>query len=107
MIQDLITFWREKAKEYTSVGAVGAANTLLQAADQLEAELGDDRLVTIAEAVKLTNGYTEQALRQMVHRGELPQADEEGPIRVRVSDLPRKAGPEKESADVANFPTNG
>ena len=95
-LREVLKEWTERAEDYERADAPGAAYGIRQVVEDVQRHqlLRSDGSVTIAEAVPLTNGYTEQALRQMVHRGELENiSNDKGPIRVRISDLPRKPGP--------------
>ncbi len=47
--------------------------------------------MTIAEAAKLS-GHSEQNLRRLAKKGLIGAIKEDGPLRVRVLDLPRRAG---------------
>ena len=88
---------RAKAKELReSFGAEGRARALEWAATKLETALVSeaDRLVYLPEAARIS-GYCEGHLARLVRKGLIPDMrppGSHGRIKVRVGDLPTKAG---------------
>lgn len=75
------------------IGADAQAKTLEKCAAELEAGTRDEqlRLVTLHEAEELS-GYSYSALEKGVRAGRIPNAGTKHSPRIRVADLPRKAG---------------
>ncbi len=97
---------RAKAKELReSFGAEGPARALEWAATKLETALisEGDRIVYLPEAARIS-GYCEGHLGRLVRKGQIPDMrppGSRGRIKVRVADLPTKAGqPHTPPADV-------
>lgn len=88
---------RAKAKELRdSFGAEGRARALEWAATKIETALISeaDRIVYLPEAARIS-GYCEGSLARMVRKGQIRDMRPEGShgrIKVRVGDLPTKAG---------------
>jgi hypothetical protein len=88
---------RAKAKELReSFGAEGRARALEWAATKVEAALISeaDRIVYLPEAARIS-GFCEGHLGRLVRRGQIPDMrppGSRGRIKVRVADLPTKAG---------------
>jgi hypothetical protein len=88
---------RAKAKELReSFGAEGCARALDWAATKFESALisDADRVVYLAEAARIS-GYCEGHLARLVRKGQIPDLrspGSRGRIKVRVADLPTKAG---------------
>ena len=97
---------RAKAEELReSFGAEGRARALEWAATKLETALLSeaDRIVYLPEAARIS-GYCEGHLGRLVRKGQIPDmrpAGSRGRVKVRVADLPTKAGqPHTPPADV-------
>jgi len=97
---------RAKAQELReSFGAEGRACALEWAASKLETALISeaDRIVYLPEAARIS-GYCEGHLARLVRKGQIPDmraTGSRGRIKVRVADLPTKAGqPHTPPADV-------
>lgn len=75
------------------IGADAQAKILEKCAGELEAEAREEqlRLVTLHEAEELS-GYSYSALEKGVRAGRIPNAGTKHSPRIRVADLPRKAG---------------
>ena len=88
---------RAKARELReSFGAEEAARALEWAATKVETALISeaDRVVYLPEAARIS-GYCEGHLARLVRRGQIPDMrppSSRGRIKVRVADLPTKAG---------------
>ena len=88
---------RAKATELrASFGAEGPARALEWAASKLETALISeaDRIVYLPEAARIS-GYCEGHLARLVRKGQIPDmraTGSRGRIKVRVADLPTKAG---------------
>jgi len=88
---------RAKAKELReSFGAEAPARALEWAATKLETALLSeaDRIVYLPEAARIS-GYCEGHLARLVRKGQVPDmrpTGSRGRIKVRVADLPTKAG---------------
>jgi len=88
---------RAKAKELReSFGAEGSARALEWAATKVETALISeaDRIVYLPEAARIS-GYCEGHLARLVRKGQIPDmrtTGSRGRIKVRVADLPTKAG---------------
>ena len=88
---------RAKAKELReSFGAEGSARALEWAATKVETTLLSeaDRIVYLPEAARIS-GYCEGHLARLVRKGQLTDLrppGSHGRIKVRVGDLPTKAG---------------
>ncbi len=88
---------RAKAKELReSFGAEGPARALEWAATKPETALVSeaDRIVNLPEAATIS-GYCEGHLAKLVRKGQIPDKrppGSRGRIKVRVADLPTKAG---------------
>ncbi len=85
--------WRSEAERLRHFGADLQARTLETCAAELEAETREEqlRLVTLREAAELS-GYRYSTLEKGVRAGRLPNAGTKHSPRLRVADLPRKAG---------------
>ena len=97
---------RAKAKELReSFGAEGPARALEWAATKVETALISeaDRIVYLPEAARIS-GYCEGHLARLVRKGQITDKRpfrSRGRIKVRVADLPTKAGqPHTPPADV-------
>ena len=97
---------RAKAKELReSFGVEGPARALEWAATKVEAAVLSeaDRIVYLPEAARIS-GYCEGHLARLVRKGQIPDmraTGSRGRIKVRVADLPTKAGqPHTPPADV-------
>ena len=93
-LSTLVTRWREEAERLRTLEAHGQAAALEQAATELEAATAAWALepLTIREAAA-ESGYSEEHLRRLARRGELPAHRNGGPksrIQVRRGDLPTK-----------------
>ena len=88
---------RAKAKELReSFGVEAPARALEWAATKVETALRSeaDRVVYLPEAARIS-GFCEGHLARLVRKGRIPDmrpADSRGRIKVRVDDLPTKAG---------------
>jgi len=88
---------RAKATELReSFGAESAARALEWAATRVESAILSeaDRIVYLPEAARIS-GYVEGHLARLVRRGQIPDIrppGSRGRIKVRVADLPTKAG---------------
>jgi hypothetical protein len=84
--------WRRRANDLEAY-APSAARAFRVAADELEADVRDEeqRVVTLSEAARL-NGYCREHLGCLVKDGTIPNAGRPNAPRIRLSDLPRKAG---------------
>ena len=88
---------RAKATELReSFGAESAARALEWAATRVESAILSeaDRIVYLPEAARIS-GYVEGHLARLVRRGQIPDMrppGSRGRIKVRVADLPTKAG---------------
>ena len=88
---------RDKAKDLReSFGAEGRARALEWAATKVETALISeaDRIVYLPEAARIS-GYCEGHLARLVRNGQIPDMrppGSHGRIKVRVGDLPTKAG---------------
>lgn len=88
---------RAKAKEFReSFGAEGRARALEWAATKVETALISeaDRIVYLPEAARIS-GYCAGHLARLVRKGQIPDmrgTGSRGRIKVRVADLPTKAG---------------
>lgn len=85
--------WRSEAEMARRIGADAQAKTLEKCAAELEAGAREEqlRLVTLHEAEELS-GYSYSALEKGVRAGRIPNAGTKHSPRIRVADLPRKAG---------------
>jgi hypothetical protein len=97
---------RAKAKELReSFGAEGRARALEWAANKIETALISeaDRIVYLPEAARIS-GYCKGHLARLVRKGQIIDmrpSGSRGRIKVRVADLPTKAGqPHTPPADV-------
>ncbi len=93
-LSTLVTRWREEAERLRTLEANGQAAALEQAATELEAAAAAwaSEPLTISEAAA-ESGYSEEHLRRLARRGELPAHRNGGPksrIQVRRGDLPTK-----------------
>jgi hypothetical protein len=97
VVQQAVADIRAKAKELRdSFGAEAPARALEWAATKVEtAVLSEaDRIVYLPEAARIS-GYCEGHLARLVRRGQIPDmrpSGSHGRIKVRVADLPTKAG---------------
>jgi hypothetical protein len=92
-VLSLAVRWRAEAERLRRYGADAQGKTLEACAAELESlarEVGE-RAVTLREAQELS-GFSYSALEKMVRRGRLPNAGTKRRPRLRVADLPRKAG---------------
>ncbi len=90
----LAASWREEAERLRTLEANGQAAALEQAARELDeaAAAWASEPLTISEAAA-ESGYSEEHLRRLARRGELPAHRNGGPksrIQVRRGDLPMK-----------------
>ncbi len=83
--------WRTDAAVLRRRGAEDAATLLEACAAELEAALreGTGAPVTLAEASDLS-GYSVAHLRRLIADGALRNVSDNGRVRVRAGDLPRK-----------------
>ncbi len=87
--------WREDAEVFRRYGAAGRARMLERMAAELERTTRGDEAarVDLSTAADLS-GFSRSHLRRLIRTGKLPATEgETGDPLVRVSDLPRKAGP--------------
>lgn len=90
----LIAEWRAEAdrirRRYQHDGLAGLCEAH---ADELEAALKvvSSREVTLSEAAEIS-GYSRSHLRRLMDQGDLPNVGRPGAPRLRVADLPLKAG---------------
>lgn len=91
---EVLAKWEESTKEFRALNAQADAAALcerfLRDLRQIEAETADE-YVTIAAGAKLS-GHSEQNLRRLVKKGRIHAVKENRVLRVRVLDLPRRAG---------------
>lgn len=92
-VDDLLARWRREAEMARRIGADPQAKTMEKCAADLEMYDREEqlRLVTLREAEALT-GYSYSTLEKGVRCGRLPNAGTKHRPRLRVADLPRKAG---------------
>jgi hypothetical protein len=94
-LRTMLERWRTRRDLYAQDGALVSGATIAgQVVSDLEAAFQDptaDDLVTLAEASRLC-GYTPDTLRRKIDAGELMDYGQKHRPRVRVSELPRKAG---------------
>lgn len=90
---NLPALWREQATELRSWGAEPQATLLDRVADELDAAFArqNDKTVTLTEAARFS-GYHPDSLGRLVRDGDIPNAGRKHAPRVRLGDLPRKAG---------------
>ena len=90
---ELAAGWREDAAVLRRRGADGAATLLEGCAEELDAVQRENQAapVTLAEAA-LLSGYSIAHLRRLISDGTLRNVSEDGRVRVRAGDLPRKPG---------------
>ncbi len=93
-LSEVLTKWEESAKEFRALSAQTDAAALcerfLRDLRRIDAE-SPEEYVTIAEAAKLS-GHSEQNLRRLAKKGRVAAIKENGVLRVRAQDLPRRAG---------------
>lgn len=86
--------WRADATVLRRRGADGAAQLLEGCAAELDAVDEASRaaaIVTPAQAARLT-GYSAEHIARLVRRGTIPNVGRKHAPRVRLADVPRKAG---------------
>lgn len=92
--EEFLSRWRSRCHELRQVGA------LVNAAALLEEVLADVNAVMAAETEHLLNlqqaaresGYSAEHLGRLVREGRIPNAGRPNAPRIRLRDLPRKAG---------------
>lgn len=92
-MNDLVTSWRAEAEKLRRRGADGHATLLESVADELDARLRavEHETVNLTDAARVS-GYSADWLGQMIRAGEIPNAGRKHAPRIRLMDLPRKAG---------------
>jgi len=109
-VPDLVRVWREQAEAYERDGQPGAP-LLRRVADELETWLAGygDTALTLVEAAR-ESGYSQSQLRRLIQVQVIPNRSENGEVRIRRADLPRKpgraAGPNL-TADLLGLPGAG
>jgi hypothetical protein len=90
---DLPALWRDQATDLRSWGADAQALVLERVASELEAAFAqqNDETVTLTEAARIS-GYHPDHIGRMVRDGDIPNAGRKHAPRVRLGDVPRKAG---------------
>ena len=90
-LRNLAERWRSEAERLRRFEAHGQAAACEQLANELEAALVafDREPVTIREASE-HSGYSEDHLRRLVRRGQIPNAGGHNSPRIFRRDLPRK-----------------
>ena len=91
-LADLSQNWRRRAEELRPF-AEPAARAFKMAADELEEALDaeGDELVTITEAAR-RSGFSPDHLGRLVRDGKVPNRGRPHAPRIRLADVPRKAG---------------
>ncbi len=100
---ELPAVWRERAVALERY-APAVANAIRDLAAELEAALREAELgtLTLTAAARLS-GYSREHLSRLLRDGKVPNAGRPNAPRVRVGDLPRKAGhlpPERIPTDI-------
>jgi len=90
-LRNLAEKWRTEAKRFRQFEAHGQAAACEQLANELEAALAawDVSPLTVTEASE-HSGYSEDHLRRLVRRGQVPNAGRRNSPRILRKDLPRK-----------------
>jgi hypothetical protein len=90
-LRSLASKWRTEAKHLRQFEAHGQAAACEQLADELEATLAswDGTPLTVREASE-QSGYSEEHLRRLVRKGQIPNAGRPNSPRIFLRDLPRK-----------------
>jgi hypothetical protein len=93
MIAELITSWRGEAERLRLRGLAQPATLIDSMADELEAHLRavEHETVNLTDAARIS-GYSADWLGQMIRTGEIVNAGRKHAPRIRLMDLPRKAG---------------
>src|SRR5687768_12596910 len=88
---DLVTAWRNRARELEPYAAA-AATAFARAAEELEAALAEETnpLLSLAEASERSN-YHRESLARLVRSGKLRNYGTPRRPLVRAKDLPKKA----------------
>ncbi len=100
---ELPAVWRERAVALERY-APAVANAIRDLAAELEAALREAELgtLTLTAAARLS-GYSREHLSRLLRDGKVPNAGRPNAPRVRLGDLPRKAGhlpPERVPTDI-------
>jgi hypothetical protein len=91
---DCIAAWKREADDYANKGiAAEAVSTLNRCALELEAAIRSDeeRVVSLQDASRIC-GYSADHLGVLLRQGKLANYARSGAPRLRVCELPRKAG---------------
>lgn len=101
--RELAAAWRDRAATLDRY-APTVANAIRDLAEELEAALreGAAQTLTLTAAADLS-GYSREHLSRLVRDGKIPNAGRPNAPRVRLGDLPRKAGhlpPERVPTDI-------
>jgi len=93
MLDDLAARWRARAKEYRSDALESLARLCERHADELETALRaqEGKLLTLTDAAAVS-GFSPDHLGRLVRDGKLPNYGRPHAPRVRLADVPRKAG---------------
>ena len=96
----LVERWRARAEQLAAWGAPEAARIWALAADELaENEIGLAlELLTVAQAAD-ESGYTPPHISRLVSEGRLTNYGENGSVRIRRGDLPKKPPPARERGE--------
>ncbi len=99
---DLVACWRDEAKLLRAHGAVEAAATKEHDANLLALWLASymDAPLTLQQA-STESGYSRSHLRRLLARRVLENVGENGELRLRRGDLPRKARTQRIGPDLA------
>ena len=91
MSDKLIEKWRERATEYRGIEALGAAQALERAADELQEAAWEEQhaLVAIEEAAK-RSGYSVNHLHRLASDGKIKKEVRDGRSFVYLAELPMK-----------------
>lgn len=89
---ELLTVWRDRARELAPYSAPAAA-AFTRAAEELEASLQamDGEALTLDQAAA-ESGLSKDHLRHLVARGRIPNAGRPRAPRIARRDLPRRPG---------------
>ena len=102
---DVIAKWKARLQEFARVRArIDGAVLCREALQDFAAILdeGSDELLNLSQAAR-RSGYSREHLSRLVGAGKIPNVGRPHAPRVRVRDLPRKAGhlpPERVPADI-------
>ena len=91
--RDLVGTWRARAEEYRRDALESQARVCERHADELEAALRAQagKLLTLTDAAALC-GFSPDHLGRLVRAGKVPNFGRPHAPRVRLADVPRKAG---------------